>query len=180
MDQNESVLVALQVAFAEKDPLKLFAKAYDYFFIPRSIETRQLASEKVDAAERALKAHEPLPTWLIHALASKERGLSTDANESHKNVGHSIDIVLLNNEGFVKALTDTDAIWKCGIPLLCTLIFVEVFGELPNNKPGTTAHYADGVTDERWETILNTKNKAGDETGYRHLINALAARGVPL
>lgn len=180
MDQNESVLAALQVAFAEKDPPELFTKAYDYFFIPRSSETRQLASEKVATALRALKAYEPLPEWLTQALASKERGLSTDAGESHKNVGHSIDTVLLNNDGFVKTLTDTDTIWKYGIPRLCTLIFVEVFGELPKNKPGTPSHYADGVTDERWETILNTKNMADGETGYRYLLNALAARGVPL
>ncbi len=180
MEHHATTYTSLTSAFGETEPLLLFAKAYHYFFAPRTVDMQALATTRVAEAVHAYTTNNDLPPWLMQALASKERTAThVEADVAH-NLSESIDTVLDSNPSFVQALVDAPGIWGCGIPLLYTLIFVQVYGELPTNKPETPSYYADGVTDARWETILNTKNTAGDKTGYRYLVDALRQRGVPL
>ena len=177
--QAETVIASLKIEFAEADIECLFTKVYDYFFAPRNQKTRVAAGAAVAEAVRAYEAEKQLPPWLIPALTSKQRDTLSVDDESGQNVAQSIEKVLDSNDSFVTALAgDKYTTWAHGIPLLWTLVFVEVYGEFPKNKPGTAPHYADGATDDRFEDLLNKKNIAGDETGYRYMLAALGHRRV--
>ncbi len=180
MDQyNDTTIAQLEIEFGETDIESLFANAYDYYFAPRSSKYRALASVEIERAVRLYATCQQLAPWLAQALACKQRSTLAVTDDTEQNLALTIERVLDNNQSFVTALACRETTWARGISILWTLVFVERYGELPQNTPGTPLHYAAGVTDDRWDSLLNTKNAADDKTGYRYMIDALTDRGTP-
>ena len=177
MDQlSAAAIKLLTIEFNENDIECLFAQVYDFYFAPRNPKYRTLAAVEIAKAVQLYETEKQLAPWLEQALACKQR--SAAAVDDEQNLAPAIDKILDTNKSFVAALVDCQTTWARGITILWTLVFVEVYGEFPKNKPGTALYYADGATDDRWEQLLHKKNAAEDKTGYRYMIEALERRGA--
>ncbi len=181
MEQNttrDEVIASCMTTFTVSSVPEVFGAAYDWWFIPRSPDTRAQAKEAVTHAFAAYEADGRAPDWL-YAVHAKRMAKKPQQSNELATLTEAITCVLEKNPGLVYSLGISEQDWVRTIPLLVTLVFAEVYGELPQNVSGTPDHYAFGVTDPRWDNILNTK-VAGGPTGLQILKEQLSVHNKKL
>ncbi len=170
-----AILAYFKTMFNTSTDEATLAAVYNWWFVPRSTEAKVTAVKHLKTLPHTYKHEDVLPDWMYAAYAY---WFETDTTEDSlgAKIATAIDRVLDTHPVLVSCLGNPSQDWVRTLPLIDELVFMEVYGELPQNPPGTPKHYAYGAADPRFKVILHGK-VTEDLTGMRYLRNVLAARG---